>query len=724
MTLIMDLAAKASPKYKLAVLRLLKGQTFSIDTETTGLRWYKNKLIGISIHCPKLGISEYLFTCKYEVKPYGKPKTKRVWEGDYHVIAGKHRKVKEMVALTPGKKKKTWTGEYLYKPTEKKVKKWVIRTEQATRIEAVPDSHLADYAYALLTEVASDPETCMIFHNYKFDAHFLGLDLIDAPCKIMDTSIMAHLYDSRLLKAMDKLEAYFLRGNSKRSQVEKAPAALKNKPWLWEPDVIYDYAKNDAVVTYQLMETLLPLLRKLKLIDLFRIQMRYVRTLWSIERRGIMLDVEFCKGAIIAFEKNLVAMEEELFDTVGYEFNWRSMPQLSKALYEDMGISKPVNPFADADGVDRSRMAHKGRYNKYCTSAFLLMEKADHPLGPLILDMREAEKLKAAVIGYIQLAEGTGVVHTNFWPTGTRTGRLSSREPNAQNIASAHRVRETQSAYSGGAIRQQEYNLRQAFKARPGYKFISVDHKQQEQKVFAILAQEPIMLQALKDRKDIHLMIAISVWGDCGPERNKLHREWSKTISFGLLYGMTTGSLRFRLNKTEEEAHQITEQYWTTFPRIQPFLKEVMDTVERYKRVRYWSGRIWRETEPDEYYKGCNAQIQGGAADLIQLAILRAQHILTYQGWGSVASIIHDEILCEVKDEYVELAKPVLARVMELEDIFGLPFAADLKVGDSYGTLEELKIEVDVSAIPWMDYVSPNFKLEQYSLVPWKAGRV
>jgi len=184
---------------------------------------------------------------------------------------------------------------------------------------------------------------------------------------------------------------------------------------------------------------------------------------------------------------------------------------------------------------------------------------------------------------------------------------------------------------------------------------------------------------------------------------------------------MTTGSLRFRLNKTEEEAKEITDQYWNTFPRIQPFLHEVMETVDKYKRVRYWSGRLWRETEPNEYYKGCNAQIQGGAADLIQLAIMRIQHIARYQKWGSLVSIIHDETLSEVKDEYVPVAAGVFSKVMELEDIFGLPFAADVKIGKTYGTLEEVKVSPDYV---WQDYVSPTFNLAEYSLTPWKAGKV
>lgn len=481
-------------------LASLKGQTFAIDTETTGLHWWRDAVIGISIHCPALNISAYLPTCDYvEVRvPAGR--AKKAWHGDYEPTL-------------------TRTG----KPSKRK--KYVL--EQAFRVEtrAIPNHSLIEAARAFLLSVANDPKTCMIFHNSRFDCHMLNLDLLGKPCLVLDTSVMVHLYDSRLHKSLADAERVFLGTKSKRSHVLKAPKGLSKKMYLWPLDVLTDYAVNDAIVTYQLAETLLPKLRGLQLTDLLRSDMEYSKVLWQIERRGVMLNPLFCHSAMEAFANNLTLMEQELQETVGYDFNWRSNPQLSKALYDDLNIAKPKNPFEDEDGVDRSRFAFKGKYNKYCTSSFLLMEKANHPLGGLILDMREAAKLRKTVDKYLELMDDQQVLHTNYNLTGTRTGRLSSSNPNVQNVASQHRVRETQSAYSGGAIRQEEYNLRQAFVARPGYTYVSIDHAQQEQRLFAILAQEPIMMEALRQRKDIHLMIALAVWGDCGPERNKLHRE-------------------------------------------------------------------------------------------------------------------------------------------------------------------------------------------------------
>jgi DNA polymerase-1 len=369
-----------------------------------------------------------------------------------------------------------------------------------------------------------------------------------------------------------------------------------------------------------------------------------------------------------------------------------------------MGIEKPENPFADPDGVDRSRMAHVNKYNKYRTSSFILMEKGSHPLGGLILEMRECDKLIKFLDEYGELADDEGFIHGNFNLTGTRTGRLSSSRPNLQNVPSAHRAREDTGVFSGGAVRQGEYNLRQAIVSRPGYTLVSLDHKQQEMRMFGVLAQEPVMLEALRNREDIHLKVAIAVWGDCGEDRNAVHREWSKAIGFGLIYGMTTGSLQYKLNKTAEEAQEIAQQYWNTFPRIQPWLNEVIKTGVRQGFVRYWSGRIWREDDPLKCYKGANAQIQGGAADFMSVAVMRADQILATQDWGGLYSIIHDEAIFEVKNEAVEEVSSVLAKVMECEDIFNLPFVADVKIGKSYGTMGKPEFKVDPSNIDWRKY--------------------
>lgn len=188
-----------------------------------------------------------------------------------------------------------------------------------------------------------------------------------------------------------------------------------------------------------------------------------------------------------------------------------------------------------------------------------------------------------------------------------------------------------------------------------------------------------------------------------------------------LLYGMTVGSLQYRLNKTSEEADEITDLYFSTFPRIQPWLEEVIANMHQYGKVRYWSGRVWRESDPVRFYKGGNAQIQGGSADFMAIAVMRINRMLEYQGWGKVVSIVHDEALAEIKDEYVEVATPILMKMMECEDLFDLPFAADGKTGKTYGSMND-KVKVDYHDVDWKQYMPPDFDYGTVTLKPWTAG--
>jgi len=206
--------------------------------------------------------------------------------------------------------------------------------------------------------------------------------------------------------------------------------------------------------------------------------------------------------------------------------------------------------------------------------------------------------------------------------------------------------------------------------------------------MFGILSQDPFMVKALTSGMDIHLYIAKSVWGDCGDEMNKIHREWSKTISFGLIYGMTVGSLMYKLNMDRRRAKEVTDQYKGQFPRIDPWMKEIIHSVRNSGYVRYWSGRIWREDNPIDAYKGCNAVVQGGCADMLSIAALRVDEWLREQGDNyRIINFVHDELIAEVPEgDFHRCAKEV-ATIMQVPDLFDIPFATDPKMGRDYGDL-------------------------------------
>lgn len=661
--------------YRLLVEDILacEGLPLAIDAETTGLHWYKDGLIGIGIHCPQADVSGYVHTCYYKEDYFGNPKKREVWDGEM---------------------------DYSRSKRGKKVKKIYWEPDKATY--AIPEPSRAEHYLAALYKIAQNPETTFIGHNLKFDAHFLGLHLWEVPAKILDTSVLAHLIDCRQKKGMDALEAAYLGTRSKRSHVQKADKRFSKSPWMWGEKVLEDYCTNDCIVTYQLAETLMPHIRQLDLNKLLTLQMKYLRLLQKIEWRGIRLEESFCHQAIKEFEKNIGELEVELFNIVGYEFNWRSPKQLSKALYDSFGIPKPVNPFPEGAKNAAAKM-----YTESATGTPLLL-KTKHPLHKEVIVIRETDKLKAYAEKYLTLKSSQGTLHCSFNITGTVTGRLSSSDPNLQQLPSANRKYDLDSEYTGGTSRTGVYNLRQALCARPGYKIVSIDHKQQEARLLAILSQEPTLLKFMADREDIHLAIAIQVWGDCGKEQNKVHRDWSKATVFGLTYGMSEESLQEHFEKLEidADAWQVKNQFFSTFPKLQPWFEQITQQIQEDGDIRYWSGRYWIPNYSSEAYKGVNAVIQGGSGDFLSLVLVRANQVLEAQEWGYLISIIHDEALFEIREECVSEAAPVLARIFESEDVFGVPFLADIEVGDSYGSLEPFESDVDISKIDWKDYLS------------------
>jgi DNA polymerase-1 len=597
----------------LADLAKCDGHVVAVDTETTGLRWYENKIIGLSAFCPTANVWGYL-------------------------------PLEDNIVLNTCREILMW---------------W-------------------------------NSKTVAIFHNAKFDLHFLGINPNIANFKVLDTAIMIHLYNSRLPKKMVKAEEYFLGTSSKREYIE---TPVRTKIWNWDIELIKKYASNDVLVTYQLAAKIMPELKELGLITLLKKDLQYLNVIWEAEREGMDIDFDFIERSCVILQKDEDRLAEELFDGCGQTFNWRSPQQLSKAIYEGLGIPKPKNPFADADGVDRSKLADKGLYKSTCTNTFLLTEKVHHPLGELIGALRESAKMRRYLEGYAELAQSDGKVHANFNITGTRTGRLSCSKPNLQNVPSMHRGRFTQKIHSGKTDVGDAYVLRKAFIAPEGRKFVGIDYKQMEMRMFGILSNDPFMLKSLDAGLDIHAEIAYRVWN---VRDSKVHREWSKTIGFGLIYGMTIGSLMFKLNMSKGEAKKIRDQYLTEFPRVMPWMNEVIGKCRAFEHIRYWSGRLWREDDQTKMYKGANALIQGGCADLLSVVAIRSAKFCATASYDPrIISFIHDEIMYTVPEHAVDQAISDLSPIMQAHDIFHIPFLTSAKVGDNYGEMNEVSAVVE-----------------------------
>lgn len=597
--------------YDPSIFPKLSGHLVSLDTETTGLRWYKDHVICVSIECPTANIHGVVL-CK-----------------------------------------------------EERQRQWVY--EEVQKI---------------------DKGTTVIAHNAKFDLHMLNADPAKLNWQIYDVPVMLSNIDSRPMnrRALASAEKKWLGTDSKRQHIYDTPGKRK-KVWEWPEEIMADYSWNDALVTFQLYETLKPILEAMKLWRIFLKDMQFLKVIWRAERHGIPVDMDYIHASVPKQAQHVEIFEQDLWDSCGYEFNWRSPQQLSIAIYDNLGIPKPKNPFADADGIDRSKLADKGLYKSTCTSIFLLREKVHHPLADVIGDLREAYRMLRTLEGYGELVDEQDVIHANFKQARTRTHRLSCSDPNLQNVPSQVRGRFTQGVYSGDTERLEEYNLRTAFTARPGKALLSVDYKQMEMRMFGILAKDDFMLDALSAGKDIHAEVAMKTWG----EVNKTYREWSKTIGFGLIYGMTIGSLMFKLDKTRPQAKRIRDDYLRAFPRIMPFMDEIIAECARNNMVRYWDGKIWREDNPTYFYRAVNAKIQGGCAEILSIAGIRADEWCKKQGdEHRIVSFVHDELMLEVPKEDVIRTANEVGAIMEVPDLFEIPFLTDGKSGPTYGNQEKL----------------------------------
>lgn len=205
------------------------------------------------------------------------------------------------------------------------------------------------------------------------------------------------------------------------------------------------------------------------------------------------------------------------------------------------------------------------------------------------------------------------------------------------------------------------------------------------------------MLTALRSGTDLHEFIARLVWGEDlkkDPSLLKLRRTWSKNLSFGLIYGIGKDALAKQLNVSPDKAKQILSSYLAAFPRIRPFMESVAGQCQRDGYVRLWSGRLWRESDPNAMYKAVNALVQGGAADLLMEAAIRGHQFVEQTHSGHLVSFIYDELLYEIKEDRVQEILFDFMRLHELEDIFKMPFLVTTKIGLSYGSLKEVDITV------------------------------
>jgi DNA polymerase-1 len=390
----------------------------------------------------------------------------------------------------------------------------------------------------------------------------------------------------------------------------------------------------------------------------------FVLTLMEMEERGIKIDARFMRGLLETTEGKLSALTKSIHHHAQTEFNINSVKQLGAVLFETLKL-----PTA------------KKTKSGYSTDESVLESlKETHPIVPFLLEYRELYKLKSTYLEpLLKLAakDKAARVHTNFLQTGTSTGRLSSKEPNLQNIPVRTEL--------GRAVRE-------GFVAEKGWQLVGIDYSQIELRLLAHFSQDAALVEAFAADKDIHTQTAVKLFGEADAAAN---RDVAKSINFGLLYGMGARKLGQTLGISAKEAKGYIESYFASFPTVKKYLTSVQEKTREQGYVETLLGRRryfdYANATPmllaSYERESVNTVFQGSAADLIKLSMLRLGETLL----GEKARLllqIHDELIFEVAQEEAETFAKAAQALMEEIYALHVPLKTSVKIGSHWGALK------------------------------------
>ena len=520
-----------------------------------------------------------------------------------------------------------------------------------------------------LKPVLSDPAKKIVGQHFKYDLIVFKRYGLEIPGYAFDTMLESYTLNSTASRHdMDSLAELYLH----RRTIHYEDVAGKGAKQIPFPQVdletAAEYAAEDADVTLQLHETLWPRLQRQDgPRSVFEaIEMPLVPILARMEHRGVLVDRDRLRGLSTEFAKRMAEVEKRAHEEAGQPFNIGSTRQLGEILFEKMEL--PV-----------IRKTPKG---KPSTAEDVLTELArDYPLPKLIMEYRELSKLKSTYTDKLpqQINPETGRIHTSYHQAVAATGRLSSTDPNLQNIP----------------IRTEEgRRIRRAFVARPGYRILAADYSQIELRIMAHLSGDDGLLEAFREGRDIHAATAAEVFGgepdNVAPEK----RRAAKAINFGLIYGMSAFGLARQLDVPRKEAQEYIDLYFGRYPGVKDFMEETRERARDRGYVETVFGRrlYLPEIRARNFQRrqaseraAINAPMQGTAADIIKRAMIRLDEWLRPLGdeaWMTMQ--VHDELVFEIREDCVdEFGEQIRAMMADAADLT-VPLLVEVGVGENW----------------------------------------
>ncbi|WP_297332127.1 DNA polymerase I [Flavobacterium sp.] len=507
--------------------------------------------------------------------------------------------------------------------------------------------------------------------NLKYDIEVLSNYGITVKGKFFDTMIAHYLINPDMRHGMDILAETYLKYSPMpiESLIGKKGKNQKSMRDV-ELELIKEYAVEDADITLQLKEVFEPMLEQTLTRKLFDdIEIPLMPVLAAMEHEGINLDTAYLKQLSEVLTNDIKGLELKIYEAAGESFNLASPKQLGDILFDKLKI-----------GGTKQKKTKTGQY---ATGEEVLSYLAkDNPIVQDILDWRQLIKLQNTYVDALptQVEPATGRVHTDYMQTVAATGRLSSNNPNLQNIP----------------IRTERgRQIRKAFIARDeNYTLLSADYSQIELRIIAALSGDPEMVKSFQNNEDIHASTAAKVFNVSLEEVTREQRSNAKTVNFGIVYGVSAFGLSNQTSLSRSESKDLIDAYYKTYPTLRSYINSQVEFARENGYVQTISGRrryLKDINSQNAVVRGAaernavNAPIQGSAADIIKIAMINIHKRLINEGWKSKMLLqVHDELVFDVHNSETERIKPMIKHEMENAFPLDVPLVVEMGTGQNW----------------------------------------
>lgn len=592
-----------------------KKKTFAVDTETTSLNTQEAQIVGISLAIEP-GVACY-------------------------------------IPLAHGKKENLSNDLFSFNAPIKKAENQLDK----------------DFVLSKLSPLFKDKSIKKIGHNIKYDLHIFANEYKNTPFEINnieDTMVLSYVLNGvEHGHGMDELASLYLDYTTIKYQDVCKSGKDKITFDEVELDKALDYAAEDADITLRLYHKLYEKLTDTDLKKIYSdIEMPLVQVLFQMERSGIKVDRNHLSSLKIFFAEEINRLTKEIYALSGEEFNINSPAQLGNILFEKMGLPG----------------GKKGAKGAYSTDVKVLEALADegHEIAKVMLEYRSVSKLKSTYVdALLGLTDKQSRVHTSYMQTVTSTGRLSSTDPNLQNIPIKN---------------QAGKEIRKAFISKPGYKIVAADYSQIELRLMADVADIKNLKQSFLNNEDIHTRTAAQIFNTPINEVSADLRRQAKAINFGIIYGMSAFGLSNQLGISRTDAGKYIDAYLKEYPEIKEYMDQTIHfavqngyVLTPFKRKCFIRGIQDPKTKGLASRAAINAPIQGGAADIIKMAMIQVEKKLKTSSLDATLLLqVHDELVLEVKEEHIEATKILLKETMENAVQLSVPLIVEIGVADNW----------------------------------------